>query len=116
MARVSSDVMLSAVTATGASAKHIMIGPKATFQAFGETSAGSGAATIKIEVSNEEDPSVDTSGDGYADWIVAGTITLTLGTTMAVDGFAMDAAWRWCRANLSALSGTDATVTVRKGA
>jgi len=110
-----SDVLLNAVIATGASDAHIMNGPKATFQAIGETSAGSGSATIKIEVSNEAVPATDTSGDDYADWIEAGTITLTLSTTKATDGFTIDAPWRWVRANLTAISGTDATVSVRKG-
>lgn len=116
MRRITSVKMLDAVTATGASARMFMNDEKATFMAAGETSAGAGAATIRIEVSNVARPSTATSGDGYADWIIAGTITLTLATTASVDGFAIDAAWRWCRANITAISGTDATVTVTKGA
>lgn len=110
-----STVMLDEVIATGASARFRLNGPKATFSAKGEVSASTGSATIKIEVSNEEDPSTSTSGDGYADWIEAGTITLSLTTTMSSDGLTIDAPWRWCRANLTTISGTDATVSVRKG-
>ena len=79
-----------------------------TFQAYGETSAGAGAATIVIEVSNVEEP-------GANDWITAGTINLTLATTRTTDGFTMQAAWRNVRARVSAISGTNATVTVRMG-
>ncbi|HMJ02425.1 MAG TPA: hypothetical protein VK506_05760 [Conexibacter sp.] len=80
-----------------------------TFEAYGLTTAGAGAATVIIEVSNVENPTVDT------EWITAGTITLTLGTTQTADGFAMYAAWRNVRARLSAISGTGATVNVRMG-
>jgi hypothetical protein len=111
----SSDIMLDEVIVTGASTRRFLNGAKCTFSANGETSAGAGSAVIKIEVSNVESPSTSTSGDGYADWLLAGTITLTLATTMASDGFALDAPWRWVRANLTTLSGTDATVSVLKG-
>lgn len=110
MPKQSSVKMLDAVTATGASARHSPWDDKRTFQARGSTSAGAGSATIKIQVSNVEAPSADT------DWIDAGTITLTLSTTVTTDGFAQDASWRHVRANVTAISGTDATVTVWMGA
>ena len=110
-----SHTLLDAVTTTQASARHHINGPKATFSANGETSAGAGAATIIVEVSLVATPSTDVSGDGLADWITAGTITLTLATTMASDGFALDAPWRWARARLSAISGTGAAVSVLMG-
>jgi len=72
---------------------------------YGTTSAGAGAATINIEVSN----------DGVA-WVVAGTLSLTLATTITTttntDGFTLDAGWPLIRANVTAISGTDAAVTV----
>jgi hypothetical protein len=72
---------------------------------YGTTSAGAGAATIDIEVSN----------DGVA-WVVAGTLDLTLATTIATttntDGFNINAGWSMIRANVTAISGTDAEVTV----
>lgn len=84
-------------------------GAKRTFYANGTTSAGVGAATILIEVSD-----VDSASNG--DWITAATITLTLGTTTTSDGFASDAAWRFVRSRITAISGTDATVNIYVGA
>lgn len=72
-----------------------------TFQASGTTTSGAGAATIVIQVSNDN-----------SNWITAGTITLTLGTSATTDGFALSANWKHVRANLTAISGTGAAVTV----
>lgn len=47
-------------------------------------------------------------------WVTLGTITLT-GTTEASDGFATASAWKWTEANVSAISGTNATVQVFQG-
>lgn len=68
---------------------------------------GTGAvtATVIIYVSNT---------GASDDWITAGTITLS-GTTSDVDGFAMSAKWAYMKANLSAISGTGAAVTVTMG-
>ena len=72
---------------------------------WGVTSAGAGAATIAIEVSN----------DG-TNWVVAGTLSLTLATTVTTttntDGFNINAGWKHMRANVTAISGTGAAVTV----
>lgn len=76
-----------------------------TFQASGATTNGAGAATIVIQVSN----------DG-SNWLTLGTISLTLSTTSSSDGFAADAPWAYIRANITALSGTGAAVTVIMGA
>jgi hypothetical protein len=72
-----------------------------TFQAVGSTTAGSGAATVIIQVSN----------DGV-NYLTMGTITLTLGTSETTDGFAVINNWNFYRANLSAVSGTGAAVSV----
>lgn len=93
--------LLSAATATGAGSS---VGLKAGFhsyQAYGTTSAGSGSATINIEVSNDA-----------SNWVVLGTITLTLGTSATTDGLSSIAAWEYTRANVTAISGIDASVTV----
>lgn len=76
-----------------------------TFEAYGTTSSGAGAATVIIEVRNSEN----------SDWHTMATITLTLGTSVAGDGFASSAAWRYVRARISAISGTDASVSVNMG-
>ncbi len=66
------------------------------------TGTGSVAATVVIEVSNDGVNAVATP---------AGTIILS-GTTSSSDGFVMDAAWKFVRARISAISGTAATVNV----
>jgi hypothetical protein len=81
-------------------------GAQMTFQATGLTSAGAGAATILIQVSNEDTPT---------QWVTAATITLTLSTTRSTDGAAIDAAWKHVRSRVSAISGTDAAVSVWMG-
>jgi len=96
-----SIVLLDAVTATGAgSAKAFSHSiPYRTCQA---TVSGTGAVTasVNIEVSNDN-----------VGWILAGTIALS-GTTTATDGFTIQATWLNIRANVTALTGTGAAVTV----
>jgi hypothetical protein len=94
--------MLDAAIATGAGAAFDLPNTgTTTFQAYGTTSAGAGAATIVIQVSNDDD-----------NWITAGTITLTLGTSATTDGFAFAGNWDRVRANVTAISGTNASVSV----
>lgn len=76
-----------------------------TFEAYGTTASGSGAATILIEVRNSE----------LATWKTMATVSLTLGTTSTGDGFASSAAWRYVRARISAISGTGASVNINMG-
>jgi CHASE2 domain-containing sensor protein len=47
-------------------------------------------------------------------WVLLGTITLT-GTTEASDGMATAASWKWTRMNVTAISGTGATVVGIQG-
>lgn len=105
----SSVKLIDAAIATGAGASHRPIGALRTFQATGQTSAGAGAATVKVQVSNVEAPSVD------GDWLDIGTITLTLSTSKSTDGFASEAPWRHVRGNVTAISGTNAAVTLIMG-
>lgn len=92
---------LSAATATGAGDSFPNLPWEKSCQATGETTAGAGATAVEIQVSN----------DGSF-WMVAGTISLTLSTTEATDGFAINALWKYLRANVSSISGTGAYVTV----
>lgn len=94
------------VTTTGAQTRIYKDSPYATFQAYGSTTGGVGAATIKIQGSNLDDPN---------SFIDLGTITLTLGTTIIADGLATTAPWKFVRANITALSGTGASVNVLMG-
>lgn len=98
--------LLSAVTATGAG--NAVTGPAGykTFQARGTTSAGAGDATIVVQGSND---------DGVS-WDTVGTITLTLATTSSSDSFTDASRYGSYRGNVTALSGTTATVSLFMGA
>jgi hypothetical protein len=54
---------------------------------------------------------IEVSNDGV-NYITMGTITLTLGTSVTSDGFAVANSYEYYRANVSAISGTGANVTV----
>ena len=95
--------LLSAVTVTGAGSSKPQQPAPVTFQAT-VTGSGTVSATVAIEVSND--------GDNF---ITLGTITLS-GTTTATDGFASAANWAVVRANCTAISGTNAALSVVMGA
>jgi hypothetical protein len=78
--------------------------PFATFQA---TVVGTGAVTATVVL--------DVSNDGVY-WVstVLGTITLS-GTTSSSDGFTTTAPWKFVRARVTAISGTNAIVQVYMG-
>jgi hypothetical protein len=102
----SSVIILDDKIATGAGDVHKPNGAKRTAQCMAETSAGAGTASIAIEVSNDN-----------TNWITAGTISLSFDDDPIVDdGFVMDSPWRYLRANVTAISGTDATVDCWLGA
>ena len=96
--------LLTDVLVTGAGAGKRRPRASSTFQAVGSVSASTGAATIVVEVSN----------DGV-NWLTLGTIPLTLGTSATADGFASDAPWVFVRGNVTAISGTDAAVSLLMG-
>jgi hypothetical protein len=98
---IQTAALLSAVTATGAGSAIANSGTTKTYQARGTTSAGAGAATIVIQGSN----------DGGTSWDTIGTITLTLATTSSSDSFASDDRYALVRGNVTAISGTTATVS-----
>lgn len=102
--RVVPTILLSSVIATGAGASVNHYDSRCTFQASGTTSAGAGAATIVVQVSNDN-----------TNWLTAGTISLTLSTTSTTDGFVLDAKWVYIRGNVTAISGTNATVSLVMG-
>lgn len=97
--------LLDAVTTTGAGSSKARQNPLSSVLGWGTTTAGAGSATVAIEVSN----------DG-TNWVVAGTLSLTLATTVTTttntDGFNINADWAYIRANVTAISGTGAAVTV----
>lgn len=79
-------------------------GVRRSFQITGFTSAGAGAASVDIEVSN----------DG-SNFFQLGNMALTLGTSVTTCGFTSEAPYRYVRANVQSISGTDAEVTVSMG-
>lgn len=94
----------SGVTSTGAQPWVYKDSPYSTFQAT-VTGTGAVTASINIEVSNDGVNAVATP---------MGTISLS-GTTSASDGFTTAAPWKYVRANVTAISGTGATVVVKMG-
>ena len=106
---MSTTKLLDAVTASTvgnavqAAADHDqLIKADQTYQA---TVTGSGAvtATVLIEFSNDQ-----------VAWLTGATITLS-GTTTASDGFVAKSSWKYKRANLIDISGTNAAITVTMG-
>jgi len=83
--------------------------PYATFQGI-VTGTGAVTATIAIQVSNEDATMAGTKSN----WITIGTISLS-GTTTATDGFTSISPWKYVRANVTAVSGTGATVEIIMG-
>lgn len=73
-----------------------------TFQA-NVTGTGAVSATVPVYVSHDN-----------ANWLLLGTITLS-GTTAAADGFTSAGRWAYIRADVAAIAGTGAAVTVLMG-
>lgn len=96
-------------TGTEASTPVYKESPYSAFQAI-VTGTGSVAATVAIQVSNEE-----ATGQGTkSNWITISTIALS-GTTTATDGVTTICPWRFVRASVSGVSGTGAQVEVLMG-
>lgn len=107
MSNSSTVALATNVITTGTVASKSVKAEKATFQCFGSTSAGAGSATVNVEVSN----------DNVA-WVVMGTFNLTLSTTSGdeAEGFiAPNMLWEYARANVTAITGTDASVSLTMG-
>ena len=104
------DQLLGAagVTATGAGASARGRSGRKTYSAAGYTSAGAGAATVQFEGSFDN-----------VTWDTFGTITLTLSSTPADDAnsnsFISSDNYPFVRAEVTALSGTGATVRAARG-
>lgn len=89
-------------------------GAKHVFQVAGETSAGAGASTGKIQVAINVPDFDATSGDDNGYWVDAGNYSLTLSTTVTNDYLVIDAGWKYARLLVSTISGTDATIRFYK--
>jgi hypothetical protein len=93
--------LLSTATGTGAGTGQPNAAAWKTYQANGTTGSGSGAATILVQGSNDD-----------SSWDTIGTITLTLSTTNASDSFTSNDRYLYVRGNVSAISGTSASVNL----
>lgn len=103
--KVTTVAILSAATATGAGSTFEPNGNgDRTFQLTGITSAGAGATAVDIEVSN----------DG-ANFVSIGRLSLILGTSVTQALMITKAPWRYVRANVISISGTNAVVTLTMG-
>lgn len=99
-----SQTLLKAATATGAGVAAAGVRGVKSYQANGTTTAGAGAATIQVQGSNNG-----------ANWDTIGTISLTLATTTSSDGFVSDDRYAHLRGNVTAISGTGASVNLTMG-
>ena len=96
-------------TATGASTPLYKESPWSTFQAI-VTGTGTVGATVVIQGSNED----ATFNGTKTNWVTIDTYTLS-GTTTATNGSTSVSTWRYVRANVTAISGTSATVEIIMG-
>ena len=110
MGNVTSNTMLAATLAGGTESgkKFNMSTPNTTFYANGATSGGAGTLVVDIEATNMEPSETDGIPDVTTEWVNLGTINLTLSTTIASDGFAINAPWKYVRAIVTAVTGTGA--------
>lgn len=95
--------LLNSVTATGAGTEDFVDKGVKTFQVYGTTSSGTGSATVKMQGSNDQ-----------VAWDDLDTgMVITLATTVAAgigDGYTSDDRYAFVRANVTAISGTGASV------
>lgn len=96
--------IMTAATTVAAATGVAGVGALKTYQANGTTSNGAGAATIQVQGSNNG-----------TNWDTIGTISLTLSTTSASDGFSSDDRYCLVRGNVTAISGTGASVSLIMG-
>lgn len=97
------EMLLSGATGTGAGATRPNPRSTKTYQACGATSSGSGAATIVVQ---------GTNGTVFD---TIGTITLTLTTSTSCDSFTSMDRYKSVRMNVTAISGTGATINGQMG-
>ena len=100
--------MLTSAIATGSSSVLQPVQGRGTFQCQGLVSASTGASVITLEGSNFNSAVT-------ADWIVVVTSTLTLATTSSSAGGTYLADWKYLRARVNSISGTNATVNCYLG-
>lgn len=104
-AGVSSTDLLAAAIAIGVGVGVAGKRGEKTYQAYGTTTVGAGAATIEIRGRNS----------AGADWDLVGTLDLVLGVAATSDSFTSNDRYAEVRADVTALSGTGASVGATMG-
>ena len=104
MQAVDSRAMLTAATTVAAGSAVSSFRGVKTYQANGTTSSGAGAATIVVQGAHNN-----------INWDTIGTITLTLATTTSSDSFTSEDHYPLVRGNVTAISGTGASVNLTMG-
>jgi hypothetical protein len=94
--------LLSEATSTVTGSSAFPYSESKTFHASGVTSAGTGAAVIAIEASN----------DGGLSWVELGSIALSLSTTRSAAAYINDNPWIAVRGRVESISGTGASVSL----
>ena len=100
---------VNSTTSNGSSAAIYKESPYSTFQAI-ITGTGTVSAAVAIQATNEDATAAGTK----ANWVTLGSVSLS-GTTTATDGLSSVTSWRWVRATVSSITGTNATVEVIMG-
>lgn len=101
---VTLTTLLNAATGTGAGTVQANGQHSKAFQVYGTTTAGSGSATVKVQGSL----------DG-TNWVDLKSFSLTLGTAQTSDFYESIYPWAKVRGNVTAISGTGASVTLLMG-
>lgn len=96
--------IVDAATSTGLGSSFQPWGKKRVFQVIGSVSSGSGSSDIDIEGSL----------DGN-NWVKLNTFNLTLSTTVVTEKYVTDEPWKYIRGNVTAISGTGASVSLFLG-
>lgn len=102
---IRTTALLSGATATGAGAGKSGVAAVKTYQATGAVSSGTGSATVAVQGTN----------NGGVTYDQIGTITLTLGTASTSESFTSDDRYQQVRGNVTAISGTGASVSLTMG-
>lgn len=101
MAKATAFTLFTDRTTTGTSTAYQLKNHNKNFMAFGSVSESTGSATILCEG----------SVDGVT-YVTIGTISLTLGVAVTSGKVSDTSPWPYVRVNVSAISGTNAKVSV----
>lgn len=102
MGKPNIEVIVENQRATGNSPSFSLDSDQFSVQVVGATGSGSGEAVVEVRVTNVPDPQND------GDWVLAGEITLTLGTTRTTDALGVIVPYRRVRVTCTTLTGTGA--------